>query len=151
MGDKVTRSAIVNNNTDRELKVGVSLNVNRAKGLRIESANHDKTGVYGTFINVPANGEVRLDWPATVVEAGQAIINVVAKADKIGDAMEKPYMIFEHGIEKFLTTSGKAPGNDITVKLDLPKARKQESTSLIVQVTPSLAVTMLDALHYLID
>ena len=36
-------------------------------------------------------------------------------------------------------------------KLDLPKAREADSTSLVVQVTPSLAVTMLDALPYLID
>ena len=36
-------------------------------------------------------------------------------------------------------------------KLDLPKERKADSTSLVVQVTPSMAVTMLDALPYLID
>src|SRR5207244_6476538 len=45
----------------------------------------------------------------------------------------------------------KARGNDITVKLDLPKERKADSTSLVVQVTPSMAVTMLDALPYLVD
>jgi uncharacterized protein YfaS (alpha-2-macroglobulin family) len=37
------------------------------------------------------------------------------------------------------------------VKLDLPKERKADSTTLTVEVTPSLAVTMLDALPYLID
>ena len=37
------------------------------------------------------------------------------------------------------------------MKLDLPKERKADSTSLTVQVTPSMAVTMLDALPYLID
>jgi len=42
-------------------------------------------------------------------------------------------------------------GDDITVKLEIPKERKPESASLMVQVTPSMAVTMLDALPYLID
>jgi hypothetical protein len=37
------------------------------------------------------------------------------------------------------------------VKLDIPAARKKDTTTLIVQVAPSLAVTMLDALPYLID
>ncbi len=55
-------------------------------------------------------------------------------------------LAYEHGIEKFIAKSGKVRGNDITVKLDLPKERKPDSTTLTVQVTPSLAVTMLDAL-----
>jgi uncharacterized protein YfaS (alpha-2-macroglobulin family) len=65
--------------------------------------------------------------------------------------MEKTCLAHEHGIEKFITKAGKVRGRDITVKLDLPRERKPGSTSLIVQVTPSLAVTMLDALPYLID
>src|SRR5439155_7445492 len=76
---------------------------------------------------------------------------VTARADKYSDAMEKTYLVYEHGIEKFISKSGKARANEITVKLDLPKERKTDSTSLTVQVTPTMAVTMLDALPYLID
>jgi hypothetical protein len=61
------------------------------------------------------------------------------------DAMENPTWLIDHGIEKFIAKSGKARGDDITVKLDLPKERKPGSTTLVVQVTPSMAVTMLDA------
>src|SRR5262249_49647003 len=57
---------------------------------------------------------------------------------------------YDHGIEKFIAKSGQARGEDLTVKLDLPKERKDGTTTLVVQVTPSLAVTMLDALPYLI-
>ena len=32
----------------------------------------------------------------------------------------RTYVAYEHGIEKFISKSGKARGNDITVKLDLP-------------------------------
>jgi hypothetical protein len=151
VGDTVTISAVVNNNTEQELKVGVSLTVNAAKGLRVDVASHDKIGVYGSTISVPANGEARVDWPVAVLSPGEAKLNVVAKADKLADAMERTFLAHEHGIEKFITKSGKARGNDITVKLDLPKERKADSTSLTVQITPSLAVTMLDALPYLID
>ena len=37
------------------------------------------------------------------------------------------------------------------MKLELPHERKAGSTSLSVQITPSMAVTMLDALPYLAD
>src|SRR5262249_30525817 len=55
-----------------------------------------------------------------------------------------------HGIEKFIAKSGKVRASDLTINLDLPP-RKTDSTALTVQLTPSLAVTMLDALPYLID
>lgn len=151
VGDQVVISAVVNNNTDHELKVGISLNVNAAKGLKVEATGSDKVGVYGSFTNVPANGEARMDWVVAVQEPGDAVLRVFASADTLSDAMEKTYTIYEHGIEKFIAKAGKVRGNDITVKLDLPKERKAGSTSLTVQVTPSLAVTMLDALPYLID
>src|ERR1043166_7377024 len=42
-------------------------------------------------------------------------------------------------------------GDSVAIKLDLPKERRSGSTNLTVQVAPSMAVTMLDALPYLID
>ena len=42
-------------------------------------------------------------------------------------------------------------GKDLTVKLSIPAERNVDSTTLMVQLTPSMAVTMLDALPYLID
>jgi hypothetical protein len=65
--------------------------------------------------------------------------------------MEKHYVIHEHGIEKLVATSGKVRGEEIIVQLDLPPERKLASTVLTVQVTPSLAIALLDALPYLID
>src|SRR5262249_44104160 len=57
----------------------------------------------------------------------------------------------QHGIEKFVLRSGKMRGDSVTVKLDIPKERQADSTTLSVQVAPSMATTMLDALPYLID
>jgi len=150
VGDTVTISAVVNNNTERELRVECSLNMNSARALAVEGGGNDRTGTYHTLVTVPPNGEARADWVVSVKSTGQATINVFARADKLTDAMEKTYVAYEHGIEKFIAKSGKVRGDDVTVKLDLP-ARKDGSTKLTVQVTPSLAVTMLDALPYLID
>jgi uncharacterized protein YfaS (alpha-2-macroglobulin family)/tetratricopeptide (TPR) repeat protein len=146
VGDTVTLSAVINNNTDEPMDVKIALDF--AGGLTLEqSANSTQSKT----ISVPANGEARADWLAQVKSAGEVKLKVTGRGGKYSDAMEKSYPIYEHGIEKFITKSGKARGNDITIKLDLPRERKLDTTGLIVQLTPSMAVTMLDALPYLID
>lgn len=143
VGDEVTISAVYNNNTDMELTVPPT--------LETEGIPNVSSLMKVRELRIPANGEARMDWRLPVVKAGTVRIKVGGRSGRYSDAMEKTYIAYEHGIEKFISKSGKVRGNDITVKLDLPKARKADSTSLTVQVTPSLAVTMLDALPYLID
>ncbi len=143
VGDEVVISAVVNNNTDEELTTKVELAADIPGFVPKDSMTSE--------IKVPANGEARADWQVPIREAGEARLKVTARGGKYADAMEKSYTVYEHGIEKFISKSGKVRGDDVTVKLEIPKERKPESTRLTVQVTPSLAVTMLDALPYLID
>ena len=151
VGDQLTLSAIINNNTSKEMIVRPSLD---AQGL-IVLGHIDRSGkpVKGDIgpTKVPAHGERRVDWLVSVAQPGHAKIRVSAKSAQQGDAMEKSFIIHEHGIEKFLAASGKMRGKDISAYLHIPEKRKKDSTRLSVQVTPSLAVTMLDALPYLID
>jgi uncharacterized protein YfaS (alpha-2-macroglobulin family) len=159
VGDTVTISAAVNNNTDKPMDVRVLLDaagivVGQASRLSPFESDPRKSESGGTpdlRLNVPANGEARADWQAVVKSPGEVKLKVTGRGDKYADAMEKTFLAYEHGIEKFIAKSGKARGDDITVKLELPKERKAGSTFLTVQVTPSMAVTMLDALPYLID
>ncbi|PYV85470.1 MAG: alpha-2-macroglobulin, partial [Acidobacteria bacterium] len=102
-------------------------------------------------LTVKANGEERADWVVAVKKPGSAKLKVFARNDRYADAMQKALPVYEHGLEKFISTSGKMRGDDITVQLDLPLERRPGSTHLMVQLTPSLAVTLLDALPYLID
>jgi hypothetical protein len=143
VGDTVTISAVVNNNTEDELSVRPELEVGGVlSGTRLEPS---------PILTIAPSGEARANWVVEIPKPGEVKLMVTARGGKHADAMEKTYLAYDHGIEKFLTKAGKVRGNDITVKLDLPKERKPGSTSLTVQVTPSLAVTMLDALPYLID
>jgi uncharacterized protein YfaS (alpha-2-macroglobulin family) len=151
VGDTVTISAVINNNTDKEMSVETTLvhgSLEPKDGIILEDG-----AVEGRDVKVAPNGEARIDWAVAVVKSGETKLKVLARAkdSKYSDAMEKTYPVFEHGIEKFVSKSGKARGNDITVKLNLPKERKPESTALTVQIAPSMAVTMLDALPYLAD
>lgn len=142
VGDIVTISAVVNNNTDKPMEAKVSLD---ASGLDVEHADSPIT------LTVPANGEARADWTANVESPGDVKLKTAAQSDKYADAMEKTFTAYEHGIEKFISKSGKTRSDDTMVALVLPHERKPDSTSLTVQVTPSMAVTMLDALPYLIN
>ena len=139
-GDSLTLSALINNNTDETMKVNPSLD---AEGVTITKKARP--------INIPARGEARIDWQAEVMLPGRAKLKVTAISKNHSDAMEKNFIIHEHGIEKFIAKSGKLRSDDFTVHLDIPKERKMDSTSLTVDIAPSMAVTMLDALPYLID
>jgi alpha-2-macroglobulin len=143
VGDTVTISAVVNNNTESEMTVQPGLEPGGIlSDLRLEPA---------APLKVPANGEARADWVLKISQPGDVKLKVTAHGGDYADAMEKTITAYEHGIEKFISKSGKARGGDVTVNLVLPHDRKPDSTSLTIQVTPSLAVTMLDALPYLIN
>jgi uncharacterized protein YfaS (alpha-2-macroglobulin family) len=150
VGDQVTVSGVINNNTDQPMRVASSL---VAEGLTITGIVVDGKPVKGeqSPVEVKPNSEARVDWLVNVTHASEAKLKVEARGDKYVDAMEKTFTTYEHGIEKFVSRSGKMRGDSVTVKLDIPKERRADSTTLSVQVAPSMATTMLDALPYLID
>ncbi len=149
VGDQVTVSAVINNNTDQSMKVAPSLS---AEGLTVsgQAVAGQALGDHSP-VEVKANGETRVDWRVSVTHASEAKIKVQARGSSYADAMEKTFSIYEHGIEKFISRSGKMRGSNVAVTLDIPRERRADSTALTVQVAPSMAITMLDALPYLID
>jgi alpha-2-macroglobulin len=145
--DQSTLSAVVNNNTDQEVTAKVTFDV---KGLRV-------TGDKNQTVKVKPNSEARVDLPVTAEIPGTAQIKVYARAGNLNDAMERSYLVIEHGIEKFVAYTDSLPsGSEKTAKeakftMNLPKERVAESTQLKLNIAPSLAVTCLDALPYLLE
>lgn len=141
VGDAVTVSAVINNNTGEELSVTPAL---EAIGLELpQQASRP--------ITIAPGGEGRADWVVHPRKSGEIKLKVSARGGKFGDAMERGFTVHEHGIEKFLATSGKGRGDEVFATLNLPAERKEGTTAFSIQVTPSLAVTMLDALPYLVN
>ncbi len=138
-GDRTTISAVVNNNTDQAMEVRPALEV---EGVNLENA------AAGT-LNVPAHGEARADWSVLADRAGTAKLRVTGRGAEHADAMEKSFTVYEHGVDKLLARSGKLRGDEAIIKLDLPRQRR--ATDLSIQVRPSLAAMMLDALPYLVE
>ena len=149
-GDQATVSAVINNNTDEPMSVAPALNV---EGVSLAGLIVDGKPVSGAGlrVDVKPNSDTRIDWLVNITHASEAKLRVEARGNKYADAMEKTFTIFEHGIEKFISKSGKMRGDSVSVKLDIPKERRADSTSVTVQIAPSMATTMLDALPYLID
>jgi len=97
VGDTVTISAIINNNTDAPLNVSSAL---EAAGVALAKSEQ-------AAVSVPANGEKRVDWSVSAQQAGDAKLKVTARGGQYADAMEKTYTVYEHGIEKFVAKSAK--------------------------------------------
>jgi uncharacterized protein YfaS (alpha-2-macroglobulin family) len=154
VGDRVTVSAVINNNTDQAMRVASSL---AAEGLTVSGLVVNGQPVKGEQapVEVKPGAEARVGWLVAVTEARQAKLKVEARSvdgnSKYADAMEKTFTVYEHGVEKFVSRSGKMRSSNVAIKLDIPKERRPETTTLTVQVAPSMATTMLDALPYLID
>ncbi len=148
-GDSLTLSALINNNTETPMTVRPELN---AEGISVSARLQDGRKVSkNAAVEIAAKGEQRVDWYVSAQRPGEARIRVTAAGKTHADAMEKTYRVHEHGVEKLIAKSGKMTGSDLTVALDIPRERKVKSTEFTIQAAPSIAVTLLDALPYLID
>ncbi len=150
VGDEVMISAVINNNTDRPLTASPGIDV---AGLDLVAAvaGGRRTDASAGPVKIEPNGETRIDWIVSAREPGEARLRVSARADALNDAMEKSFPVEDHGIDVLVATGGKVRGSEAAMKLEIPAERRKDSTTLTVQVTPSMAVTMLDAMPYLID
>ncbi|MFM7099826.1 MAG: alpha-2-macroglobulin family protein, partial [Verrucomicrobiota bacterium] len=102
-------------------------------------------------VTIPARGEVREDWAVRAARPGPVRLQVSAQGGGLSDAMERSIETFEHGLEQVVAATVQARSGDATLPLVLPGGRRPGSTRLAVQVTPSLALTLLDALPYLAE
>ncbi len=153
--DLVVVSALIDNMSDEPLTVMPSL---ETEGVEVTGLYKDGTFVKGEVgpLTVPAHGQVRQDWAVKASKADIAKIKVTARSEKYADAMERTYPVIPHGIEKFVAHA-LVLKSDVDVEqskeftLVVPKERIKESTSLQINLSPSMAANLLDALPYLAD
>jgi uncharacterized protein YfaS (alpha-2-macroglobulin family) len=136
VGDDLVVSGVLNNRTDEPLDVRAELVVD---GLTVTKAAAPN-------VRIPARGEQRVDWFVNVRKSGLAKIELRAIAGTFSDGMTKTYTVHEHGIDALVAGSWKMRGAELTAALTIPADRRRDTTRFQVQVSPSLAVTMLDAL-----
>lgn len=140
-GDEGVVSALVDNQTDAEFVASAELAL---AGLELV-ASAPKS------LAVPAHATRRFDWKVRAARAGEAKLTLVARAGPLSDGMERKLAVHAHGIDAQVARALRMVDGELAFALDVPGARRKEDTLFEVQVAPSLAVTMLDALPYLVD
>ena len=94
---------------------------------------------------------MRVDGATRVDQPGNVCLQASARSRSHADAMVVDLVAHEHGLVQRLVAFGQGKASSLELCSNLPEQRKAGSTELEIQVTPSLAVSMLDALPYLID
>ena len=138
--DKATISTIAHNYLDQP------------KDVRIEFAAEgvETDGDAGRTVHIDQGGEARVDWPVRAIDPGTALLTTKALTDAESDAMQLPVPILPHGVEKFVWRAGQI-ADEGAETFELPEERVAESDALVVQITPSIAASLLDTLPYLAD
>jgi uncharacterized protein YfaS (alpha-2-macroglobulin family) len=149
-GDEAVISLNLDNRTDEPLRAHPTLAV---EGLELLGfvADGDLRQEAPREVLLPAQGGLRLDWKVRVHAAGTARFRAEVTGADHGDAILQELPIHAHGIEALIVKAGRFDGEGIEFDVELPAQRGAASTEFQVQVTPSLAVTLLDALPYLVD
>jgi hypothetical protein len=107
----------------------------------------------GQVREIPAGGEVRVDWRVKVLQPGQAVVRMKALSDEESDAMEMKFPVFIHGMLKTESFCGviRPDKDSATVAIRVPAERLPEQSRLELRYSPTLAMAMIDALPYMVD
>ncbi|MBS3763403.1 MAG: hypothetical protein KGZ25_08895, partial [Planctomycetes bacterium] len=147
--DEVVISANVHNYLGEDKTARVTLDVPEKFLQMMEGYKAQRT------VQVPADGEKRVDWRVKVLKEGTAKITVKALTDEESDAMQMTFPVLVHGMTKQVAKTGSMRPHEKqathTITLNVPEKRRPELTHLEIQYAPSLVGAMLDALPYCLD
>lgn len=148
--DRVTLSANIHNYLSSAKQARVELFVDNEVLSADDNSRADNSLV--RTIQIDKDGEQRIDWSIKLHKPGTATIRVVAQTDEESDAQQISLPVLVHGVEKLTVNSGTLMDSGSSdVRLNLPEMRRKGMSVLNVQLSPSLAAVMIDALPYLED
>ena len=140
-GDRLTLAAVIHNGFDKPLDVDVRLQL---EGIQLASSPDLR-------MRIPAGADMRHDFSAYALKAGQAKVRLIAASAKESDALEKTLSVLEWGAEKMVTAADRLKkAGEIDLELNLPEERKDGSATLTIEASPSLGGVLLRSLPYLI-
>ena len=138
--DITTISGIVHNYTDKPLKAHLSL---QAEGVSMMTPRGTKK-----MVEVEPNGKATVEWRVKAEVSGEAKFTVKALTNKVSDAMMLKIPVHPYGI-KIVKAKAGSTDDEILLSLILPKDAAEHSSYLKINLSPSLAGTLINALEYL--
>jgi len=152
VGDTAQLETVVNNRTDKEVRVKVAAT---AKGLQLADLEPQS-------LVVPAGGAAKVVWQATVPREGlqpsdapdalgAATVRMAAEGDGYSDAAEVALPVYAFSAPQVVATSGRLAADqaEVTEQIKLPAAVDATQGELQVDLSPSLAAAMVDSLAWL--
>jgi uncharacterized protein YfaS (alpha-2-macroglobulin family) len=144
-GDHAMLAAIVQNNTAAALQGKVTL---QATGFELDDPNNATQNVA-----VQANGQTRVEWWGTASDVASADLTFLVQAGDLQDAVrvsKGALPVLQYTAPQTFATSGTLPEGGTQLELvSLPVTFDANSGSLEVELDPSMAAAMLDALESL--
>ena len=141
-GDHLALAAVIHNNTGIKLTADVSL---QGTGIQLDMPDFSTQSV-----DIPAGGRTRVEWWGTVQDVGEADLLFMADAGTYQDAV-KPYQgplpVLRYTAPLSYATSGilDQAGQKLEI-VSLPKSYDPSQGSLDIELSPSLAAAVLNAL-----
>ena len=144
-GDTASPSATLVNRTDAPLLADAT--------LAVSGPLEPTTPLSPQSTTVAPNSESSTAWSLRATAPGTAQLTLTAQAATESDAMQLPLPILEDGLQQHTAAFARlAPDADeISFTLALPSPLDPDRTHVSVQLSPNHALTLLDALPYLID
>ena len=156
--DQVVLTANVHNYLPTKQRVKVALETGDNLKLNVTKIAPLATGTNliapDSWVEIESNEEARINWMVDVIKDGQASVQMTAQSADDADAVKMNFPVLVHGAQRFAAQAGiirNEGAQSATVKINFPKERKFGVSNLNVQLNPSMAATMLDALPYLAD
>ena len=144
-GDHAILAAIAQNNTGEALPGSVTL---QAVGFEL-----DDPGNATQPVTIPANGQTRVEWWGSVATVDSADLRFSVQAGDFQDAVrvsKGALPVLRYTAPQTFATSGTLPeGGQVLELVSLPVTFDANNGSLEVELDPSLAAAMLDALEAL--
>ena len=139
--DTQTLALVVHNYTGAPKRVEVRLS---AEGIRLQGANSRR-------LSVPGGGVARAEFDISVPAPGKARLTASVRAldGSAMDALQTDYLIFPHGTSAHQTAAGVA--GDSGAALAIPPDSRVGTAALRVDLTPSVAGAVVQALRYLVQ
>lgn len=158
--DVVMLSALVRNRTDKAVRARVSISLKDgclellpADAAAVKGLAADTDNSAAREVDVPAQGQAVVNWWTSAIREGTATVAMEAAAGSTGDAMQMNFPVLVHGMKQLHADSAVVlPGErERQLSITLPQQRRREESELIVKVSPSIALSMVEALPYLAE
>ncbi|MCH7814544.1 MAG: hypothetical protein IID40_11060, partial [Planctomycetes bacterium] len=157
-GDEPLLTVIAHNYLSEEKTVRVSLTASAEVeiGPAMIGGQPVGDGAGGAVeVQVPAGGELAIDFPARALVAGRARLTATVAADVDADAVQIDLPVITYGADRFIAQGGSIRTTDPTVtrtvSFEIPREVAPESPLLEIHLSPSVAAVMIDALPYLLS